>query len=145
MKRLALIVAAVIAAACGGSTTSPSVVATPTATVTNETFTGTVQPPVNGAAQFDSHNFTVTTAGTLTVTLTAAGPPATIKVGVGVGNPSTTGTCVLLSGGAAEVAASTTTPALSGAVSTPGAYCVMVFDTGNVLQAVTYSVTVSHT
>jgi hypothetical protein len=146
MRRLALIAAAALAASCGGSTTSPSVV-TPTApAATTETFTGTVQPPVNNQGQFDSHNFTVTAAGTLTVTLTTAGPPPTIKIGVGVGSPNTTGSCVLLSTTSwAEVAASTTVPALQGTLSSSGTYCVIVFDTGNVLQAVTYGVTVVHT
>jgi hypothetical protein len=146
MKRLALIGAAAMAVACGGSTSSPSVVTTPAATVTTETFTGTVQPPINGVLQIDVHTFTVTTPGTISVTMTAAGPPATIAMGIGIGNPSPTGSCVFLSGGVnSSAVASTTTPHLSGAVTASGAYCVAVGDIGTVLQTVTYTVTVSHT
>jgi len=143
MKRLAVLLAAALAASCGGSDTAPTQIAT--ATTTTETFTGTVQPPINGVGQFDSHNFTVTSAGTVTVTLTAAGPPPTIKMGVGVGNPNAAGVCAVAASSAVEVAASTTTPALQGTVGSTGTYCVVVFDTGNVLQPVTYSVTVVHT
>jgi|ERR1043166_627996 hypothetical protein len=144
MKRLAAIALAVAAAACGGSSSAPSTVAT-NATVTTETFNGTVQPPVNGVMQADSHNFTETTPGQISITLTAAGPPPTIKVGVGVGQPNTSNVCVLLSTSSWLETPASTTPALSGGLTTSGTYCVVVFDTGNVLQPVTYSVTVSHT
>lgn len=142
MTRLALLVAAALAASCGGSDTAPTTIAEPA--TSTETFTGTVQPPVNGQGQADSHNFTVAAAGTLTVTLTAAGPPATIKMGIAVGNPNTAGTCVVASSTAVTEVSASTTPALQGTLTSPGTYCVVVFDTGNVLQAVTYSVTVVH-
>jgi hypothetical protein len=143
MKRLAVLLAAALAASCGGSDTAPTQIAAPA--TSTETFTGTVQPPVNGQGQADAHNFTVASAGgTLTVTLTAAGPPPTITMGVGVGSPNTSGTCVLLSSTSFVSVAASTTPALQGTVATAGTYCVVVFDTGNVLQPVTYSVTVVH-
>lgn len=146
MKRLALVVLAAMAAACGGSSTAPSTIATPVATVTTETFTGTLNPPVSGGAlDIKVHTFTVTTAGgSINITLLSAGPPATIKLGLGLGNPSSTGACALLQGFVIETAAGSTAqiPA-SGAPA--GAYCVVVGDTGNVLQPVTYTVTVAHT
>ena len=145
MKRVALVLTAMMAAACGGSSASPSAITTPTLNVVTDTFTGTVQPPVNGQGQFDLHNFTVAGAGSLTITLTAAGPPTTIKMGVGIGSPNAAGTCVLLSSSAAVEVAASTTPALSGSLTSAGTYCVAVFDTGNVLQTVTYSITVVHT
>jgi len=131
-------------AACGGASTSPSTIATPAATIVTETFTGTVQPPVSGVFQQNAHNFTVTTAGNITVTMTAAGPPATILMGIGVGTPNAAGACVFLSGGTTQGVASAT-PQLSGALGASGTYCVVVGDIGNVLQPVTYSVTVAHT
>jgi len=144
MKRLALVVVATMAAACGGASTEPSTIATPAATVTTETFTGTVQPPINGQGQFDIHTFTVATAGALTVTLTAAGPPPTITMGIGVGSVDSAGVCTVLSGAVTQMPASTT-PQLSGTLTNPGTYCVVVYDSGNVLQTVTYSITVVHT
>src|SRR4051812_34534000 len=129
-----------MAAACGGSTTAPTVVTTPAATVSTETFTGTVQP-----AGTNVHTFTVTTPGTVSVTMTAAGPPPTITMGLGIGNPNATGGCVFLSGGVTNNAvASATTPHLSGAVSVSGAYCVAIGDIGNAVGPITYSLSVSH-
>jgi hypothetical protein len=140
MKRLALIAAAVFAASCGGSTTSPTVVTPANPTVVTETFTGTVQ--IGGT---NVHTFTVNAPGTLSVTMTAAGPPATITMGLGIGNPSASGTCVFLSGGTTQATASTTTPQLSGSLATSGVYCVAIGDIGNAAGPITYSLTVSHT
>ena len=145
MKRLAVIALAAAAAACGGSSTSSPSTVVANATVTTETFTGTLNPPVNGVFDLKSHNFTVTSGGgNINITLVSAGPPSTIKLGVGLGNPSTTGTCSLIPGFSVETAASTTAqiPA-SGAPA--GAYCVAVGDTGNVGTTVTYTITVAHT
>ena len=127
------------AAACGGSSNSSSIVA-PTATVTTETFNGTVDP-----GQFKIHSFTVSTPGTITVTMTAAGPPATITMGLGLGNPDSNGNCLFLSGGTTQAPASTTTPQLSGTLTTSGAYCVEIADIGNAAGTITYSIAVSHT
>src|SRR5262245_45182931 len=139
----ALAAAVAVAAACGGSSDAQTVTA-PTGTVVTETFMGSVQPPVAGMAQFDSHSFTVTVGGNaVNITLVSAGPPATIKMGLGIGNPSSTGTCSLLTNGAIETAAGSTAQ-LSGSTNA-GTFCVVVFDTGNVLQPVSYTVTVAHT
>ncbi len=82
LTRLVLVALALaLAAACkNNSTTTPS---TPTVTLTTETFTGSV--PTGGS---DIHNFNVAQTGAVNVTLTAAGPPATIYMGLGVGTPS---------------------------------------------------------
>jgi hypothetical protein len=140
MKRLALIGAAAMAVACGGSTSSPSVVTTPAATVTTETFTGTVQ-----VAGQNVHTFTVTTPGTISITMTSAGPPSTITMGLGLGNPSAAGTCIFISGATTQAIASTTTPHLSGTLTSSGAYCVAIADIGNAAVPIAYSITVSHT
>lgn len=128
---------ALAAAGCGGNSTVTPIV--PPAVVTTETFTGTVAV---GVGNFDSHNFTVSQQGALSVTLTAAGPPATIFMGLAVGTPSGS-TCTPLTG-AATTAQAGTTPQLSGTAAA-GTYCVVVVDLGNLTAPVDYSVTVSHT
>ena len=123
-------------AACSSSDPA-STVTTPTATTITETFPGTVQ--VSGVS---FSPFNVSQPGTVNVTLTAAGPPSTIWMGVGIGTPSAT-TCAVIQ------ADTTVTPAgataqLSGTLSA-GSYCVQVYDVGNQAAPVTYSVTVAHT
>jgi hypothetical protein len=134
---LALAVSAAFAAACGGSS-DPTTVTAPTGTVVTDTFNGTVQP---GGASINA--FTVTIGGTVSVTLVSAGPPATITMGLGIGNPSSTGTCAFLSGGTTMTPAGTTAQ-LSGSLAA-GAYCVAVVDVGNAAGPITYTVTVAHT
>ena len=140
MKRLVVVLAAVVAAACGGSSDTQSVVA-PTGTVVTDTFSGTA--PVGTAQDPVLHTFTVQTAGTVNATMTAAGPPSTITMGVGIGNPTATGTCALISGGSVAATAGTTAQ-LTGTIGA-GSYCVIVFDIGNALQPVAYTVAVAHT
>src|SRR4029077_14194784 len=109
--------------ACGGGDSSTSALTTPSTLVT-ESFTGTVAV---GATDF--HTFSVSSSGgAINVTLTAAGPPPTIYMGIGVGTPSAS-TCALLNSGSA-VAPAGISPQLSGTLSS-GTYCVSVFDVGN--------------
>jgi hypothetical protein len=123
--------------ACSGSDSAPTIT-TPAATTTTETFTGTVQPGFG----FDFHPFTVAQTGTVSVTLTAAGPPSTIFMGLGIGTPSATA-CAVISGDS-TIAPASATAQLSGTLSA-GSYCVQVYDVGNQAAPVTYSVTVAHT
>jgi hypothetical protein len=132
-----LAASAALSAACGGSS-DPTVVTAPTGTVITDTFNGTVQP---GGASINS--FTVTVGGTVSVTLVSATPPATISMGLGLGNPSATGTCSFLTNGTTVTQAGTVAQ-LSGTVAA-GAYCVAVVDVGNAAGAITYTVTVAHT
>jgi len=128
------------AVACGGGSSTSNVVA-PTGTVVTDVFPGVVQP-----GTFKVHTFTVTTPGQVTVTMTAAGPPPTIAMGLGIGNPDASGNCIFLSGGVNNNSvASTTTPQLSGTVTASGAYCVEIADIGNAAGPITYSLTVVHT
>ena len=132
---------ALAAAGCtnGGTSLPASATPAPAATpvATTETFNGTVAVGGN-----DVHPFTVTTSNlNLAVTLTAAGPPSTITMGLGVGSYSG-GTCSLLSSGATSTSAGTTAQ-LSGTI-TAGAYCVAVFDVGNQSAPVTYTAVVVH-
>ena len=141
---LAVIALCLLAAAgcsSGDSTTGSSASALPTAPSTplvTDTFSGTVQPGGN-----DWRPFTVTSDGyQIALTMTAAGPPATISEGLGVGQV-VSGSCQLLSGASGAYAASTTTPQLSGTIAA-GSYCVMVYDVGNQTAAITYTVVVQH-
>lgn len=133
------VLAAVFTAACssGGSDTAPSFPITTTTPAVIVTFGGTV--PVGGS---DAHTFTAP-AGAVTVTLTAAGPPPTIVMGLGIGAPSDTA-CALFPGGTVNAQAGTSAQ-ISGSVNSAGPLCVVVFDIGNQTSAVTYSVTVVHT
>jgi hypothetical protein len=135
MKRLLAIGIALVltGAACkkddSGSTTAPS-------TTKTDTFSGTVQ--VRSSAM---HTFTVSAAGQVAVTLTQAGPPATIAMGIGIGTPADS-VCGVLPGGSVTAAAGTNAQ-LTGIVS-PGTLCVTVFDVGKQTAAITYALTVSH-
>ena len=106
--------------------------------LTTETFSGTVD--VGGT---DFHKFVVAVSGEVDITLTAAGPPSTIFMGLGVGNPSTDGsTCVLISG-ATTVTPAGNTPQLAGTAGA-GTFCISVFDAGNQTAQISYTVAVAH-
>jgi hypothetical protein len=132
----ALVVCVLAGTACGdGGDSTPNFVQ-PTPTIVTENFTGTV-----AVGSSDTHAFTVAAAGQLNVTLTAAGPPPTIFMGIGVGTPSGS-QCQLLTNGSTAAPAGTTAQ-ISGTVSA-GNYCVTVFDVGNQTAAITYAVTLTH-
>jgi hypothetical protein len=142
VSRAFFLAVAVAVAAAGCDTADPTTTTTAPSTIvqpTVENFTGTVA--VGGS---DFKPFPVLlSGGTLTVTLTAAGPPSSITMVLGVGTVNGS-SCVLLSGGSLVTQAATT-PQLSGQVNA-GAYCVQVADTGTGTQTgpVTYAVTVTH-
>jgi hypothetical protein len=124
----------VLAAGCGG----PDSGVAPTSVVpTKETFTGTL-PPLG----LRSHSFSVSRAGTVEISLTAAGPPDNISIGLGVGTPATGGGCSLLD----AIAAAAAPNAQIVGTATPGALCVAVFDPspGLLTADVDYTVIVSH-
>src|SRR5262249_20768444 len=139
MKRVAAVAFAVACAACGHSSSSGTNLTTsPSAATKTETFSGTVNQ-----GTMDFHTFTVTVTGEVDVTLTAAGPPSTIFMGLGVGLPTSDGSACTLLTGASVLTQAATTPQLAGTAA-PGTYCVAVFDAGNLSAAITYSVTVAH-
>ena len=133
MKRaLALAIGvALFAAACS----DPGAPATPTpATPTiNETFTGTLLPLGN-----DTHPFTVNQIGGIEVSLTGVTPGA--SVGVGVGTPSGAN-CLLLDN---LIVVASPNAQLRGTATVVGSFCVSVFDVGNLVESVTYTVSVLH-
>jgi hypothetical protein len=152
MRILAVLVFAVIGAACGSSSSS---VTTPTATTSTaprtETFVGTLA--VNGTKFCP---FTVTTAGTATVTLAsllANGSPVTTSVGLGVGTTTGTETDCTLS--TCTLATQFTTPSqftaapaltaqITAAPVTVGQNCVGILDTGTLTVPLDFAIRVVH-
>ena len=106
---------------------------TPVAPTITETFSDTLL--VLGV---NSHQFSVQQVGGLKVNITNIAPGA--AVGLGVGTPSA-GRC-LATTTITTVAGSTAQ--LSGTASIAGTFCVAVYDTGGLVEAVTYTVTVLH-
>jgi len=140
MKRFLAGLVLVACTACSGGSNSGSSTApsTPPLVPTSDMFTGTV--PVGGS---DAHNFVVNLSnGQVTADLTAAGPPTTIAMGLGIGTVSG-GTCTLLPSGY-TITTPGPTAQLGGNNFTSGTYCIAVFDVGNQLVDVSYSVTVTH-
>jgi hypothetical protein len=137
MKRmLAALILGVSATGCGSSS-SDSTPTGPTATVTTENFSGSVDP---GGKAFNQFSITLS-GGQVNVTLTSAGPPSTIYMGLGVGSYADSN-CTLLSNGSVVTQAGSTAQ-LSGTLNA-GTYCVMVYDAGNQVSTVSYAVTVNH-
>jgi hypothetical protein len=91
----------------------------------------------------DFHTFTVVAAGEVDITLTAAGPPSTIFMGIGVGTPSSDGTTCALISGASTIQPAGNVPQLSGTAN-PGNYCISVYDVGNQTAPITYTIAVVH-
>ena len=101
-----------------------------------EVFTGTVG--VNGSAFFA---FAVSNVGDLSVTLTAAGPPATIVMRIGLGLGTTTNCQIQVTKDSAPGDSSTIT-----ASQVPSAnYCIGIGDIGNATGPVNFTLTVVHT
>jgi hypothetical protein len=136
---VAAVALALLNAACGSSTASPAAPA-PTSPTT-ETLASTL-----GAQQSAFRTFTVSQAGTVSVTLVSDGPP-TIPFGLGLGiesgagSPSTAG-CNLLT-------AVNTVPGDAAQITAPvdaGSYCAGIYDIGNIGSGgiVSFSVRIVH-
>jgi hypothetical protein len=138
LSSLCLLFSALLGTACTTSDASSSAnPVAPSGSLSTEAFSGTVD--VGGS---DSHTFSVVlSGGQLNVILTAAGPPTTIYMGLGIGTPAG-GSCSLLSSSQVLTQAGTTAQ-LSGTANA-GTYCVAVFDAGNQTAQIAYSLTVTH-
>ncbi len=88
---------------------------------------------------FASRSFALKTAGEIQVTLTSVTP--SIVIGVGVGIPQSNGSACSLS--KSVEAAAGNSPQLT-TTADPGSYCVKVFDTGQIQESASFSVTVTH-
>jgi hypothetical protein len=139
--RAAILMSAVLAAACSknnsstGTTTTPT--PTPVAPTTTNEFDSTV--PVGGSVFY---SFSVTTYGTVNVTLTSvsgADVPATVQLGLGIGQPagttcSTTSTTNAAAGATAQVTGSYDV----------GVYCAKVSDIGNLFAPANFTMSIAH-
>ena len=136
LARLSLL-ALIAATSVGCTLATPSAPSTSTPTRTTDTFEGSFTFQAT-----TSHQFTVTEPGLVEIRLTVVGPLTTMALGVSVGtwNGSVCTTANIRNDNA-RVGAT----ALSG-TSTAGAYCVSVYDSGNLPSdwTATYTVTVTH-
>jgi hypothetical protein len=140
VRRLLPVACAVLAvslAGCGlkDSTATTSTTSPTTTTPTTESFTRTFTLGGNG---IDS--FTVSTAGSITLSLTTVSPLSTMALGVALGTwDSTSLTCgtIIVKNDNARSGVT----ALTG-TATAGNYCVKVYDSGNVPTSWTVSYTV---
>jgi len=118
--------AALLATACGSTTTS-------SAPTTTQTFSGTL---TSGGASLQL--VTVAKDGEIDLTLTSLVPQTTITVGLGLGVPQN-GTCGLLD----DIENAKIASVLSDEV-TAGTYCILIYDVGNIQGSDTYTLTVAH-
>lgn len=120
---------AVIAAACEDAIiTSPSV--TP---IDVNSFSSVIHP---GTAA--SREFTLTSGGTVAVTLTTTSPSG-VALGLGIGIPRSSGSCAL-SAGVQAIAGSVAQIALTAEAAT---YCAKVYDPGTVGEPTTFTIVIS--
>ena len=136
---------ALFCAACShNSTTEPSSTSTTNTTATvaaptvTESFTGTL--PVGG---FKFFTFTIAANGTVNVTLNSvigAGVPATVQVGLGIGQPSGIDCAATVT---VTAGANSAKPQQTGTFG-PGTFCVRVFDVGNLFGPAAFSITIAH-
>ncbi|MGQ0732984.1 MAG: hypothetical protein ACT4QD_04930 [Acidobacteriota bacterium] len=132
-RRLAWMVIGLAWAMAGcQNVTTPTAPNLPPAT---DTFTTQIVP--GGVV---TRSFRMYTRGTFSVTMTRIGPPDGVVVGLGVGIPRADGTGCTLSQWVATTASAN--PQIV-AQADGGAYCVRVFDLGNLTGETTFTVTVS--
>lgn len=125
MTRLAALVLLLgLTTACGNGATSP-------ATVTLDTFSGTVSPGLQS-----SQTFTASAAGAVTVTATTLTPQTTVGLAVGALSNST---CTPISQASVQQGG-----AVTETVSSSGTYCALVYDPGTLTGAVSYTISIAH-
>lgn len=133
-----VLLAALAVAGCGNDIpTSPTTTTTGAGASISEAFAGTL-----AAGGFTFYSFTVSTNGTVNVTLTGVGGavvPSTTWLGLGIGAPSGED-CVTTS--AVNTQAGSTAQ-LTGTYSA-GVYCARVWDIGNLAGPATFTATIAH-
>ena len=130
--RLAMVVTALCASACGDDTPSTP---TPTTPVTvTDTWAGALNR--NGAA---SYSFSTAASGNVTATISSLQPDSTVVVGLSLGTWNGTSCQVVLANDKA-----TQSSYLIGTASAAGSLCVRVYDVGNVVDPLTYEIQVNH-
>ena len=121
---------AMMLAGCGGDDT-PTTPSNPSGRMT-ENWSSVVAP--GGAS---TRSFTVSSAGTVAVTLTGSGS----TVGLGVGLPRTDGGGCRL--GVTVDASAATTPQIS-TQADAGQYCVQVYDLGTLTDPISFALKIEH-
>jgi hypothetical protein len=107
---------------------------TPTPPTISETFSGTLT--INAAA---THQFSSTTAGTVTVTLQAIGPNPETVMGLSLGTWNGNACAIVLANDRATIGVS-----IVGTVSTVGQLCARVYDIGEFVEPTDYEIVVVH-
>ncbi len=128
----ALALAAVGVACSDPVAPNPPIPVTPTVT---EIFTGTLT--IGGS---NLHQFSVSQPGGLKVTLNDVTPSAAVLLSVGTPSPAT-GACAPLNGLTAVAGGSAQ---ISGTATVPGNFCVSIADVGNLVESVSYTISVLH-
>ena len=118
--------------ACGDDDPTPTA-PSPPPTVT-ETFSGTVNR--NGIV---IHNFTTQASGVVTATLTTLAPDSELLVGLSLGTWNGTACQLVITKTDAKQAT-----VITGGVSALGSLCVVINDVGNIVNPITYELTVVH-
>ena len=134
MKQILAVALGVALSASACSDPVPPTTPTPAPATIAETFTGLVLPGSGPSV----NTFAVQQVGTIQVSLTSVSPPA--SVGIGVGTPSGAN-CLLLDN--LTVVAGPNTQ-MTGTATVTGNFCVSVFDAGNLVESVNYTVSVLH-
>jgi hypothetical protein len=125
--------AALMVSACGDTTINPD------ASTGGQTVTDTF-PGVLLAQTVNWHQFTVQKAGPVTVVLASITPLATITIGLAIGTFDGTA-CTTVAGTQNDTAkVGTTIDGNAGA----GTFCVGVYDVGNIVDSVEYTIRVNH-
>jgi hypothetical protein len=119
-------------AGCGSNDSSTPT--SPTPTYTTDTYTGTL-----GVSGTEAHPFTAKTQGAITITVGTLSPTSTVTIGVGLGTWNGTACNVTL-----QTSAATTGSTYNASATSAGNFCVTIFDFGNLTEASTYTLTVTH-
>ena len=106
---------------------------TPAVPTVTDTFSDTLL--VGGANQ---HPFTVSTIGSVKVTLPSVEPSAAVLIGLGTQGLAG---CTLIDHVLTNAGPNVI---MSGTVTVPGTYCVLINDPGNLVEPAVYTITVLH-
>jgi len=130
---LALLVLATCSFAACDNTVNDTPTTPTTPTTVTETFSGTITPSAGATSAF-----TVTTAGTVTATLTAISPEDSVaSMSLGTWNGAL---CQLVLVNDNAVVGNT----ITGTVSSIGTLCVRIADSGKLVGPTDYTITVDH-
>jgi hypothetical protein len=125
--------AALTAVACGDD--EPTLPTDPSTPVTvTETFAESLNP--NGGR---THQFNADRAGDVIAILTSLAPDAEVTIGLGIGTWNGVSCSIIIANDQAKL-----NVAIIGTATGTGAFCVRVYDVGNLTGSIDYTVTVQH-